>query len=160
MFSKEWDEILDGVGSRGSGACPLRKPFKFVLVLSRWKCTNFLKDAHLGLLWKHSERRFSKMKLGNSRVNTYHEEECQCVINAHVGARAWDYIEMRETHAQCMRLESSTIIHISTKNYSSVDLALDLNHTQYWTEERGGGGGVTFKKSMHVGQNMNNSIMI
>ena len=37
-------------------------------------------------------------------------KECQCVRNAGFSVRACDYFEIRETHAQCMRLESSEVI--------------------------------------------------
>ena len=38
---------------------------------------------------------------------SYLPEQCQCVRNTRVGLRAWDCIEMSETHAQCVRIESS-----------------------------------------------------
>ena len=38
---------------------------------------------------------------------SYLPEQCECVRNARVGVRPWVCIEMSETHAQCVRLESS-----------------------------------------------------
>ena len=44
---------------------------------------------------------------------SYLPEQCQCVRNARVGVRAWDCIKMSETHAQCVRLESSSVACIA-----------------------------------------------
>ena len=48
---------------------------------------------------------------------SYLREKWQCVRNACVGVRAWDCIEMRETHAQCVRLESSAAVTLRETLY-------------------------------------------
>ena len=46
------------------------------------------------------------MNTSKSLNGSYLWEKCQCVRNARVSVRAWDCIEMRDTYAQCVRLES------------------------------------------------------
>ena len=50
---------------------------------------------------------YRALKFGIFRKVTYQKSANAWENNACVGMRAWDYIEMRETHAQCRRLESS-----------------------------------------------------
>ena len=97
-FLVEW-----GLG--GPGVCSPEK-FWTLHFSNCWKYTNFLKDGHLGLLWRHSERQFSKINLRNSRV-TYQKSVNAWEMLTSVGVRVWDYIEVHDTHAQCTRLESS-----------------------------------------------------
>ena len=47
------------------------------------------------------------MSTSESLKGSYPWEKCQCVRNACVSVKEWDCIEMRDTHDQCMRLESS-----------------------------------------------------
>ena len=71
--------VLFEWGLGGLEAWPHGKCLKLYFT-SHLKYNNFTKDALLGLLWRHSERQFSKMKHRN----------------------AWDSCSMRETWELCL----------------------------------------------------------
>ena len=120
-------------GLGGLGACPLENVWN-LHISNCWKCTNFLKDGHLGLLWRHSERQFSKMKPINSRVTHQKSANAWEML-----VSAWVYIEMHETCTQCVRLESSShrmwicvvCEKLSLRSMFS-KMSINTSHTKSW----------------------------